>query len=382
MRDGAHRRDRPGARPRRPGRLRRPPGQMPPMWSAVKVKGKRLYTYAQGGRRSERGPRGRSRSGRSRRSAIAVPDVRLTVVCSKGTYIRALVDDIGTALGCGAYLTGLQRTRIGAVPVDDAVTIEELVRYARRGGRSSPYERRALGRVGRTRTGIPSSPSGPSTESTARTAEIIGRLIGEARRSGGRSVVVTFDPHPKSVVGTTGEPVRLLTTARGARRDAWRRSASICCWCWRSPGSSRGSRPRSSITTCRGADPGRAACRGRARPHVRAGTRRRGGGARRLGTSPGFTVLTRAPAFVLDGQVVSSTTIRNALADGRCRTGRRVARLPLRACGDGRCGGRAGGDDWDSRRPISAPGTRDKVVPARGVYRRCTPCSAAPGATA
>ena len=60
---------------------------------------------------------------------IDIPQVRFTIVCSKGTYIRTLADDIGRKLGCGAYLESLTRTRIGAYRLSDAVTIEELVQY-------------------------------------------------------------------------------------------------------------------------------------------------------------------------------------------------------------------------------------------------------------
>ncbi len=57
---------------------------------------------------------------------IEIPLVGFSVACSKGTYIRALVNDIGAALGCGAYLTALRRTRIGPYRVEDALTIADL----------------------------------------------------------------------------------------------------------------------------------------------------------------------------------------------------------------------------------------------------------------
>jgi tRNA pseudouridine55 synthase len=100
--------------------------QVPPMWSAVKVDGKPLYKYARRGKEVERKPREvfiRSIVP----TKIDVPEVCFTVVCSKGTYIRALVNDIGERLGCGAYVSGLVRTRIGEFHLREALSVDELV---------------------------------------------------------------------------------------------------------------------------------------------------------------------------------------------------------------------------------------------------------------
>jgi tRNA pseudouridine55 synthase len=105
--------------------------QVPPMWSAVKVDGRRLYQYARKGQEVARSPREVSIASITP-AKIALPTVAITVVCSKGTYIRTLVEDVGQRLGCGAYLTALRRTRIGPYRVDDAFTIEDLVRYRSR----------------------------------------------------------------------------------------------------------------------------------------------------------------------------------------------------------------------------------------------------------
>ena len=101
--------------------------QIPPMWSAVKVGGRRLYAYARRGQTVDRMPREVSILSFEVRQ-IAMPEVEFTVVCSKGTYVRALVEDLGMRLGCGAHLLRLRRTRIGPYRVEDAHTIEELVR--------------------------------------------------------------------------------------------------------------------------------------------------------------------------------------------------------------------------------------------------------------
>jgi tRNA pseudouridine55 synthase len=102
--------------------------QLPPMWSAAKVRGRRLYKYAKKGIEVERRPREILISSITP-TLIDVPYVRFTVVCSKGTYIRTLADDIGGKLGCGAYLESLTRTRIGEYRLADALSIEELVQY-------------------------------------------------------------------------------------------------------------------------------------------------------------------------------------------------------------------------------------------------------------
>lgn len=104
--------------------------QLPPMWSAVKKDGKRLYDLARKGIEVEREPREvHVRSIRVER--VSIPDVTMTVECSKGTYIRTLVHDMGERLGCGAAMTGLRRTRIGPYGIADARSVEELVTRAK-----------------------------------------------------------------------------------------------------------------------------------------------------------------------------------------------------------------------------------------------------------
>jgi tRNA pseudouridine55 synthase len=106
--------------------------QIPPMYSAAKVGGRRLYKYARQGIEVVRRPREvHIRSITIDR--IEIPTVTMTVVCSKGTYIRSLANDIGDRLGCGAYLSALRRTRIGPYHVRDARSIPSLVASA--GGR-------------------------------------------------------------------------------------------------------------------------------------------------------------------------------------------------------------------------------------------------------
>ena len=99
--------------------------QTPPMHSALKKDGKALYEYARAGVEVERPTR---RVQIHRIDVVAWQDemLELDVVCSKGTYIRTLAEDIGAALGCGAHLTALRRTGSGALSLAHAVTLAEL----------------------------------------------------------------------------------------------------------------------------------------------------------------------------------------------------------------------------------------------------------------
>lgn len=99
--------------------------QTPPSYSAVKIKGKKLYELARSGISVKVEPR-RVEIKKLDISKIDIPEVSFVVTCSKGTYIRQLSADIGSALGCGAYLSRLRRTRSGQFGIDMAVTMDEL----------------------------------------------------------------------------------------------------------------------------------------------------------------------------------------------------------------------------------------------------------------
>ena len=102
--------------------------QVPPVYSAVKVDGKRAYDYARDGQEVELKPK-----------LLVIDEIeildfshtilKIRVVCSKGTYIRALARDIGLALGSGAHLIALERTQIGEVKLEDCWQIEDLVNF-------------------------------------------------------------------------------------------------------------------------------------------------------------------------------------------------------------------------------------------------------------
>ena len=102
--------------------------QLPPMYSAVKIGGKKLYELARAGKEIERKPR-----------EITVFSIELLdfsndsaclrVHCSKGTYIRTLCHDIGAALGCGGCMAALRRVQAGAYSIEEAVTLDEIVAH-------------------------------------------------------------------------------------------------------------------------------------------------------------------------------------------------------------------------------------------------------------
>lgn len=100
--------------------------QVPPMYSALKVDGKPLYRLARQGIEVERAPRDVSIH-ELQLLDFSGERCRFRVSCSKGTYIRTLMEDIGNALGCGAHLTALRRVGVGALSVANAVTLDQLV---------------------------------------------------------------------------------------------------------------------------------------------------------------------------------------------------------------------------------------------------------------
>ena len=102
--------------------------QIPPMYSAVKVGGKKLYELAREGKEIERKAR-RVEIRSIRILEIRLPEVRFEVVCSKGTYIRTLCHDIGRKLGCGACMGDLLRTKSGNFTLDQSRTLSEIQEY-------------------------------------------------------------------------------------------------------------------------------------------------------------------------------------------------------------------------------------------------------------
>ena len=109
--------------------------QIPPMYSAIKINGKKLYELARKGREVERKPRA------VRIDALGIldetptegTDYLLRVVCSKGTYVRTLCHDIGQALGCGGCMSSLQRVKAAGFTMADCVTLDAVQEAVNRG---------------------------------------------------------------------------------------------------------------------------------------------------------------------------------------------------------------------------------------------------------
>lgn len=99
--------------------------QIPPMYSAIKQGGVRLYHRARAGEEIEREPR-RIRIDSLELLAFDPPRLRIAIACSKGTYVRSLIADLGTDLGCGAHMTELRRTRSGVFTLAQAHDLDRL----------------------------------------------------------------------------------------------------------------------------------------------------------------------------------------------------------------------------------------------------------------
>jgi tRNA pseudouridine55 synthase len=99
--------------------------QIPPIYSAIKVNGKRAFDFARGGKELELNSR-KILINEIEILRFELPELVLRISCGKGTYIRSIARDLGEVLGCGAYLTGLRRTRIGSNRVENAWTIENF----------------------------------------------------------------------------------------------------------------------------------------------------------------------------------------------------------------------------------------------------------------
>ncbi len=106
--------------------------QVPPMYSALKVNGKKLYELAREGKTVERKPRP-VHFYEIEILEIDLPLVRFRVTCSKGTYIRTLCHDIGEKLGCGAAMETLLRTKVGRFTLDDAITLAQTEEAVKNG---------------------------------------------------------------------------------------------------------------------------------------------------------------------------------------------------------------------------------------------------------
>jgi tRNA pseudouridine55 synthase len=99
--------------------------QLPPMYSAIKHQGERLYKLARKGMEVEREPR-TIHIHSLQLTGFSLPEFEINVHCSKGTYVRTLAEDIGKQLGCGAYVSGLRRTGVGPYDDQSMITLGEI----------------------------------------------------------------------------------------------------------------------------------------------------------------------------------------------------------------------------------------------------------------
>jgi len=99
--------------------------QMPPMYSAVKFKGRKLYQLARRGIKVELEPR-KIHIKEIRVTRKDLPEIAFNLICSKGTYVRQICVDIGKLLGCGACLSSLRRTRSGRFTIESALPLSEI----------------------------------------------------------------------------------------------------------------------------------------------------------------------------------------------------------------------------------------------------------------
>lgn len=102
--------------------------QVPPMFSAIKHKGKALYKYARKGVEIEREPREVYIS-KFEITKIDMPNIHFVIESTKGTYIRVIADDFGKKMGCGAYLSSLRRDAIGEYQAFNAFTVDEFQHF-------------------------------------------------------------------------------------------------------------------------------------------------------------------------------------------------------------------------------------------------------------
>jgi tRNA pseudouridine55 synthase len=184
--------------------------QVPPMHSALKHKGTPLYKLARRGEEVERTAR-RVRISELELLETDGPRLVVRVVCSKGTYIRVLAEDIGEALGCGAHLSALRRTASGRFRIEQAVTLEGLV---------DPEERRRrLLPLPALLQDLPRAELGPAEEARLRQ----GQTLKISGLSAGLCAVVRPDG---AVIGLGStdqgvlKPLRLTQTAENHLKSA------------------------------------------------------------------------------------------------------------------------------------------------------------------
>ncbi len=163
--------------------------QIPPMYSAIKVDGKKLYELAREGKTVEREPRQVTIKNIEIKSIdMETNTVEMLVDCSKGTYIRTLCNDIGAALGCGGHMAALKRTKSGRFDIKESFTLDEIAKMAEENdfsfmvsvGEALPeYEKIVLAdkNAQRVRNGIKISVEGLNTDKIYRVFDEQGEFL-------------------------------------------------------------------------------------------------------------------------------------------------------------------------------------------------------------
>ncbi len=176
--------------------------QIPPMYSAIKIDGKKLYELAREGKTVEREPRLITIHGIEIKNIdLTTNTVDMLVDCSKGTYIRTLCNDIGAALGCGGHMAALHRTKSGRYSIEDSFTLEEIEKMASEGnfefltpvGEALPeYKKIVLAERNayRVRNGMKVKVAGLSDGETYRVFDEKNEFLALARQEEGNFVII------------------------------------------------------------------------------------------------------------------------------------------------------------------------------------------------
>lgn len=178
--------------------------QIPPMYSAKKIEGKKLYEYAREGKVIERKAHPVSIFG-IEITEIKLPEIRMTVCCGKGTYIRTLCSDIGKKLGCGAVMTELKRTRVGKFRIEDSVHLDEL-EQAMREDRIEDYLKPAICITEPTVVSFGKFDGGHTGHQL-----IFSKMKELAAEQGLKTALLTFSVNPQNIL--TGEPRHTISTS-------------------------------------------------------------------------------------------------------------------------------------------------------------------------
>jgi riboflavin kinase/FMN adenylyltransferase len=183
--------------------------QAPPIFSAIKVGGERLYKKARRGEEVEI-PLKEVYIKEFDITEINLPIVKFRVVCSKGTYIRSLVRDFGIEAGSGAYMSALRRTRIGDFHVDKAHDLEEFIVTYQKKKKGNMKVYRQVSEFKKVDKAIVTIGSFDGVHKGHQ--KIIRRINALARENGGESVVITFWPHPRTVLTPDAQDIKLLSS--------------------------------------------------------------------------------------------------------------------------------------------------------------------------